>query len=210
MPDNSVTPKTKFQHFVDPISTWSLEQFGDNRQKDGSIVLDYAAAVLGMQEELGEFHQAWLYSQREDAIADLLIYLADFCGRLEIKIEEKKPVPWISLGEVTSEVMQTAISRVSKVVLKRVQGIRGYDDPSFFRKKVVIAANETFEAAAGFANRNGIHWLEALSDTWLLVSARDWKKNKQTGDGNEYNLPYVLEEAKKVKRDKYCKARQVL
>jgi NTP pyrophosphatase (non-canonical NTP hydrolase) len=79
------------------IGQWAQEQFGDNRSKDKSSVsydhiLGSLPPLLGMMEELGELaravarrHQGRGYDNvvehreaKEDALADMLVFMCDY------------------------------------------------------------------------------------------------------------------------------------
>lgn len=158
-----------FQKLIDEVGVWSFDNFGLNTSKwhkhnkyllkERPIVLDCAAPVLGIIEEVGELITAVYYkpelSQAQDAVADILIYLADYVYRMNpltqavfptidwnhinnrLKIESNgthhPPASPVSLPERTGTFLLDKLGRLARINLKRHQGIRGWDkDGQFF------------------------------------------------------------------------------
>lgn len=84
--------------FQEDVYNWSLQNFGDQ---------DYIHPLLGITEEVGELNHAVLKSRQnirgdyqthlleaQDAIGDIMIYMADFCSRFGIDFEECVRVAW--------------------------------------------------------------------------------------------------------------------
>lgn len=82
------------------VGVWSRENFPNNNP---TLVL------LGVGEELGELHHAHLKTEqgirgfdnakkskeaKEDAIGDIIIYLADYCERSGLSLEESVNNAW--------------------------------------------------------------------------------------------------------------------
>lgn len=82
------------------VGTWSKNNFPNNTP---TLVL------LGVGEELGELHHAHLKTEqgirgfddkekskaaKEDAIGDIVIYLADYCERSGLSLEESVNNAW--------------------------------------------------------------------------------------------------------------------
>lgn len=82
--------------FQNAVRQWSLKNFGEQ---------SYVNPLLGVVEEVGELNHAvlkmrqgirgdkdFLKEQAEDAVGDILIYLADFCSRFEGGIDLQNAV----------------------------------------------------------------------------------------------------------------------
>lgn len=76
--------------------------------------------------------------------------------------------------------MQEELGELSHAFLKMHQGIRVNED---HEGKMVDAVGDILIYMADFCNRNGIDMQEALETTWAEVKERDWKNNKQDGQG---------------------------
>lgn len=85
------------------VGTWSQRNFGD---QDPSHVL------LGVIEELGELAHAQLKGiqgirhtseeireMKEDAVADIIIYLCDYCHKSDINIEQALINTWRKVSQ---------------------------------------------------------------------------------------------------------------
>jgi len=77
------------------VHKWGKENFGLNISKINGIILGSLAPLIGMTEELGELNHAVLKyhqgirgfndekykAERDDALADILVYMCDFASR---------------------------------------------------------------------------------------------------------------------------------
>lgn len=90
-----------FTRLQQEVALWSAKNFGDQPSY---------RPLLGVQEEIGELAHAHLKAEqgirgtaaehlaaKKDAIGDLLIFLADYCGREMISLQECVETTW---GEV--------------------------------------------------------------------------------------------------------------
>lgn len=90
--------KMNLRQFQKEVGEWSRENFGDQPSDN---------PLLGMAEEVGELCHAHLKgkqgirydkgqvnSMKLDAVADLLIYTADYCEREGIDLESTIEVVW--------------------------------------------------------------------------------------------------------------------
>lgn len=84
------------------IAEWSLRNFKDQKSKQTGQVLGSLAPLLGINEESGELNHVMLKrhqgirgfdddtkfkTERDDCIADLLVYLCDFSNREEVDLQ---------------------------------------------------------------------------------------------------------------------------
>jgi NTP pyrophosphatase (non-canonical NTP hydrolase) len=94
-----------FRQIQQEIGKWAKEQFGENCSKDVNSVsyghpLGPVPALLGVMEELGELSRVVLrlhqgrglppteaQEAKEDAVADLLVFLCDFATREKIDLQ---------------------------------------------------------------------------------------------------------------------------
>lgn len=197
---------TNFNSLAPQVGEWSRYNFGDQESEairvtffvDGSHVsgvacLDAIAPLLGIGEEIGELALALLSNDQKevvDALADITIYLADFCCRekllpLEIKQHnygDDHP-DWQTFPDWQTLMMKLTASAGAMYhnCLKRHQGIRGMDSAKVYlehQKTAVTAFAETLNA---LADGCGYNLEDVFANTWQHVSKRDWKKNKITG-----------------------------
>ena len=165
--------KSSFNDFIDPVGKWSTKNFGAT--KKGNIALYYFAPLVGIGEEIGELSDARIFSQRFDAIADIQIYLADFCSRLGISGVIER-----SSYDCEPTAISAMYGYLCHLCLKHVQGIRGLEDDDLFIRETKKAVSNLYEAVDGTANLVGVDSFSALTITWNKVQARDWNKNKIT------------------------------
>jgi NTP pyrophosphatase (non-canonical NTP hydrolase) len=83
------------------IATWSEKNFGDQRSQITGEIMGSVLPLLGIAEEVGElchavlkrhqgirgFHHYQTYATaRDDALADILVYLCDFAARENVDL----------------------------------------------------------------------------------------------------------------------------
>lgn len=89
-------PFISLRDFQNDVRQWSMKNFGEQ---------SYVNPLLGVAEEVGELNHAvlkirqgiredkdFLKEQIEDAIGDILIYLADFCSRFDEGVDMQNAV----------------------------------------------------------------------------------------------------------------------
>ena len=91
------------------IGEWSRRNFGDQVSKSTGQVLGSLSPLLGIQEELGELchvvlkrHQgirgydddAKYQAERDDAMADIMVYLCDYASREGVDLEGVLTMTW--------------------------------------------------------------------------------------------------------------------
>lgn len=174
------------------VGKWSLSNFGMQRSKRTNEVLHELAPLMGLVEELGEFTEAAVLElvttaqddARRDAIADMMIYLMDYCARSGVDMEgamnsfsmKGKPVRFPVL------MLTVNIGKLYHAELKGHQGIRGYDDPHKYlseRRAAVGSIVSLLEIICGFYDDN---LYEITEETWTkIVKKRDWKGDRENG-----------------------------
>lgn len=178
------------------IKEWSFRNFKDNSSKamkcdysDHPAELKMLAPLLGLVEEFGEFDEAVQKngatdrkSDVLDAIGDMCIYLLDFCWRDGMTMT---PIP---IGQSLKQAgLAVLIGKLAHVVLKRHQGIRGYDDYTKYdndRRERVFAI--LFRLNNIVAQWYGMTLLNVIENTWSKVKQRDWEKNKKNAQASAW------------------------
>lgn len=107
-----------------------------------------------IQSEIGEWSRRNFGEQKSKATEQYLGSLA----------------PLMGVAEEVGELMH--------VVLKRHQGIRGYDDDGKFIAERNDAIADILVYLCDFACREGVDVAQCLADTWAGVQRRDWEKNR--------------------------------
>lgn len=182
--------KEQMNQLIKEVGEWSKDNFGEQETLVLQVVplkevkkfsdwqdlhprtvespvacLGSLAPLLGIVEEYGEFVDAVSEEDRQDAIGDIIICLCDYCSREGIGFPEYEPSRDTTLG--------VEVGRLVHATLKRMQGIRGYDN------------REKYEESRNFALRGIVSCLiqidhQALQygiDTWnKIVKKRNWKK----------------------------------
>lgn len=141
--------------------------------------------LLGIGEELGEMIEAGndrQYDKMADAVADTIIFAADYCSAVEWRLD----VLWAdrttrglppSNGEFTRLYM-IALGRLNHAHLKREQGIRG--DASKHEEAGQLALRQIlglFDVTWPYG-RGGRKLLDVVAEVWEQVRARDWQKHR--------------------------------
>ena len=170
-----------FSQLVKEVGEWSERNFGD---QDG---LNEVAPFLGVVEELvfelQNFPEGWPNLQKwnilefEDAIADSLIFLADFCYRFGY---DPKPLSLAAKYENKTclEYLFKSLGVASKFILKGRQKIRGVDEIVVIKSIqdifMLISNYYQFEKSESSPPLQDLVW-----STWEKVKKRDWKKNPE-------------------------------
>lgn len=71
---------------------------------------------------------------------------------------------------------------LAHVVLKRHQGIRGYDDDAKYKAERDDAIADLLVYLCDFSDRESVDLQEVLNAVWKKVQKRDWEKNKVNAD----------------------------
>jgi NTP pyrophosphatase (non-canonical NTP hydrolase) len=94
-----------FKQLQNEVGQWANKNFGDRLRKIGELGDSEPRPawhpLLGVSEETGELSHAYLkmkqkirgnnekhIEEAKDAVGDILIYLADFCGLMEFDMQE--------------------------------------------------------------------------------------------------------------------------
>ena len=158
------------------------------------IEVNWLCALMGIAEEIGEFfmstkegdmgqlieHESTL-TEKRDSLGDIVIYCCDYAYRHEIPLlvqyDPKRIILHPPLG------LMGSLGALMHCNLKRLQGIRGFDDEGKFRNHNVRWLHSVMRYASATSQ-----WLlqEDLlviaNETWSnIVKKRDWKKSAKDG-----------------------------
>jgi NTP pyrophosphatase (non-canonical NTP hydrolase) len=86
------------------------------------------------------------------------------------------------------------------VVLKRLQGIRGYDDDQKYYEERDDAIADLLVYLCDFSSRERVDLQEVLNKVWEKVQKRDWEKNKK--DAHEVAEEQYQDELQKARKFK--------
>jgi NTP pyrophosphatase (non-canonical NTP hydrolase) len=174
------------RNLQEQIGRWAEANFDENRSKVyPHLVLDSLAPLMGITEELGELLEAFYTSDCDttddpitDALGDIGVYLCDYARRegillaLLLPADHTIPATPMQLPE-----LGVVIGRLFHCVLKRHQGIRGFEDDSKFYS-LRDAVVKDILLGLYLASQPFGSFEEILTDTWQkVVSKRDWKKH---------------------------------
>jgi len=197
-----------FEQLVQDVGQWSKANFEETYHKElpyrwkeaGAGVeagLGSIAPLLGIGEEIGELGTATIaqdFQEIEDAIGDILIYLADWCFREGVPFPEVKVNSygsWKDGDNPVSSFLQGVSIGYGKMLhakLKRCQNIRGMDNDLLYRPAMEVAMEtlvsqlQSFSLATYSNDPEGASLLVIANHTWeTVVSKRQWKTWPRTG-----------------------------
>lgn len=168
------------------IGKWSRHNFGTNQSQllPGSPALHQTCPLMGMSEELGELFDAQNREEEEDAVADICIYLLDYCTRCCMKLEPLvREAHSYSKDERVGLV--SCIGKLHRIELKAHQGIRGYSDHNKVKEDRKVVIVQLYHYLQGFAHKEfESSVFDLAAGVWTkIVSKRDWV-NKPATAGN--------------------------
>lgn len=143
-------------------------------------------ALHGIVEELGEFSRAPSFAGKADAIGDMLLYIAHYCTKREIRLNEiygeRESVVHANVIRSFPEVVDRLanhLGRLAHANLKRVQSIRLDEDHDAEEKDALV---EMVNILDGASQKLGRDLEEVLFTTWKdVVKKRDWTKDPVKG-----------------------------
>jgi hypothetical protein len=147
------------------VGEWSAANFAG---KSKFSAFRYVEPLLGIQEELVELEEAETIHAVEDAVSDVVIYLADFVYQTGIKLYypvERRP--------------GSCLGQMYRAVLKNSQGIRGYNDEKFFKRELAYWCSLFLWEFCDSEDVNGVDM--AFEEFTSKVSKRDWVANPEAG-----------------------------
>lgn len=132
--------------------------------------------ALGMVEELGELDDAISVGDRhliEDAIADVTIFMADYCTSIGIKIGDVFRSANNKAGSFRS--VMSFVGSFAHVALKHEQGIRKITK-QMLEDNLAYIMLHVVKTSGGY----GFDLVKTTVKIWEKVRTRDWKKNAET------------------------------
>ena len=151
----------KFMTLSNMVGEWSAANFAG---KSKFSAFRYVEPLLGIQEELGELEEAETIEAGDDAVSDVVIYLADLVYQTGIKLYypvERRP--------------GSCLGQMYRAVLKNSQGIRGYNDEKFFKRELAYWCSLFLWEFCDSEDVNGVDM--AFEEFTSKVSKRDWVAN---------------------------------
>lgn len=136
--------------------------------------------LFGMFEEYAELLIADSIDEVKDAVADITIFLTDFCNTNNLNLDQivflgrKEDLSWMDQSQLQNAIGYT-IGQISHHFLKRKQNIRGT-----FREHteaIETRISELIGILRHFSNSFKFSYEQAVTDTWNnIVSKREWRK----------------------------------
>lgn len=169
---------------IKEIGAWSKENFGD--QEGDGLKLGRIAPFLGIIEEVGELSRSSDYGDLKDAAGDMMIFLTDYLMRTGWPAEEIAKIYSNACRPLALPNLQSVVLTLAELChteLKRVQGIRGMDDPETY----AIRQRGNVAYLVSWLHTNFSRWgsqdtpLTVLVEVWQRVRQRNWKVNKLNG-----------------------------
>lgn len=165
-----------FQQLIKEVGEWSHRNFGDQNG------LGPIAPLVGIVEEIGEYYESKTLANAIDSLCDIVVYAADLCSRCGVSVNfsfDSKLFDKYGFVHDLSR-SQSCLGRISHVLLKRSQGIRGIGlekaqdvVESEVYRLLVMVSKEYEDNCRQFDDKFGHH----VVYTWGRVKQRDWKKN---------------------------------
>ena len=177
------------------VAEWSQRNFGAQVSKTTGQELGSLAPLLGLGEELGELEEARskgdLFLLR-DAVGDCFIYLLDYCSREGLSFEDL----WNNSRSASGPKVHLYLyGKLLHVVLKRHQGIRGYDIEKKFNHEHTVS----LQWIIGELKQEVDAPEDLLQKVWQEVKERDWKKNPEGADKLKEKMNSALSQAQENK-----------
>lgn len=136
--------------------------------------------VLGLAEEYGELIAADKLVDIQDAVADIVIFLADFCNSCNIDMEHLRINSETFAYTVTmsrlERYMAVEIGKLCHHYLKREQGIRGTAD--FHTNEIANHVQHLLAILKIYSKLCGFDFMTNLEQVWHKVSQRDWTRQR--------------------------------
>lgn len=153
------------------LKPWVLHNFGERPTHQ---------ALLGITEEYGELISAHKESEIKDAVADMVIYIADYANSNGIELPDTG-ARRKSLETPVSNLVQymaVPLGRLAHAHLKKEQGIRKNEDHDANK---VEALGELLHLLNSYSFMCGFSLGDVVYDVWSRVKQRDWKKDAAKG-----------------------------
>lgn len=172
-----------FKVLQEELKPWTEKNFGPVSKHKSYRPL------LGMCEELGELMTASTGEDGLDAVADCMIFMADYCNQMGFDLDSLYKARLVykpSLNSVNAELLRL-VGKVQHHHLKLDQGIRGTDDKHTAAIQMLLSDLICVLYYYPLCNgQNGTKYYvpmyEVVETVWNKVKQRDFTKNKVTGE----------------------------
>lgn len=150
------------------------------------VAVDALCPLLGLVEELGELVSSKTLNEQQDAIGDVFIFLCDYTAREEIPLPIGHLLP-AGLEEPNADPITGLVQWVGFLnhgVLKRIQGIRGFDDDSKYNthSRYCVAMILQYLMKYCKVHFNGVSLIMLANKVYMeVVAKRNWDANKDDG-----------------------------
>jgi hypothetical protein len=130
----------------------------------------------GIIEEIGELQSAVTEEDVEDAVGDIMVFMADFCSCMDIKLEDViKPfdicIPQTNHGIIC------LVGRLCHSHLKFVQNIRTNENH-------IVKIKTSLREIVDYIRYKVQDFESTIEKVWNEVKQRDWNKYKIDGTEN--------------------------
>lgn len=156
------------------LMVWERENFGTQR-----AMISAAGAV----EEIGELLDAIEYGTKEevvDAVGDIMVYLCQLCSKSRLDFASI-----IDSTESDSYLDLDGMYTMMHVVLKREQGIRGYDDRDTYDRDIAICVYRIMGHIKHLTSEYSLEYKTVFFNVATEVMRRNWRENKRDGSADE-------------------------
>lgn len=158
------------------VGVWSNENFGAQPTY---------RPLLGIIEELGEFLEGYDLkdsAKMDDAAADTVIYMLDFCVRNSWNIVDLIPEDTPDITGCLHSMVAHLMGKLAHSQLKLDQGIRGTkEEHEADLRDSLTRVLGIFDWCFTTSEISG-HWHDLVDTVWeKVVSKRNWKKNTVNG-----------------------------
>lgn len=175
-----------FKVLAEEIVPWSRYNFpGDENYPERK--------VLGIMEEIAELNIAQTREDQIDAVGDILVYMANLCGDVELNFVEIVQEGFDRLWNDGSfdrflntkakfNLSWQTIHGLTHSALKMSQGIRG--DRESHLKKLKAGLTDVVSCLQNFCLNalSGLHLGNAVIAAWSKVRLRDWASTRTTAN----------------------------
>jgi NTP pyrophosphatase (non-canonical NTP hydrolase) len=164
---------TQLQEEMKP---WVLANFGERPASQ---------PLRGIFEEIGELQEACEEDDDEkveDAVADCIIFMADYCnsrGYSMERIELTRTGKWVYPRYGSASQMLKVLGKLAHHDLKKEQGIRVTEDHDAIIQQYL---GHILDFLCAVLDARGVsEYIGIVEKTWNKVKQRDWKKNPAKG-----------------------------
>lgn len=150
---------------------WVKRNFGDRPMHQ---------PLLGLGEEYGELVGAEKLADIKDAVADIVIFLTDFCNSCNIdmeflRIDNQVYAYTVTIAKLERD-MAKEIGKINHHYLKREQGIRG--TATYHENEIATHVQNLLSILKVYSKLAGFDFMQNVEDTWMQVRKRDWAASR--------------------------------